>query len=168
MQNSANKKTPYMSPHQRRTIAELTRNLIQLITDCTCSNEIKGKAITIIDYYLVNPFTKRQDDFFKVSMIYDATHDHSADPRYVPFLSMLLLSNYDLLERRIEMLNMVGGLGFRPETILTAEHLQNRFVEGLALYTEIDHSDLDQLMSFLPMHAFGCVQQPTGLKDLVS
>lgn len=168
MQNSANKKAPYMSPHQRRTIAELARNLIQLITTCTCSNEIKGKAITIVDYYVVNPFTKRQSDFFRVSMNYDVSHDHSADPRYVPFLSMLLLSNYDMLQRRIEMFGMIDGLGFRPETVLTVEQLQNRFVEALALYTEIDHGDLTQLSSFLPMHAFGCAPHPTGLKDLVS
>lgn len=164
--NETINRPPYMTPHQRRTINELALALIKLIVNSTCTGEIKGKARTIIDYYLINPFKQRQSDFFVVMLRHVATHDHAANSKYVPLLTMMLLSSHDLLLKRLEMLDMIDGLGFRPETVPTKEQLQNRFVEALALYTEMDHTNLDMILSFLPMHAFGCIPQPTSLKDL--
>jgi len=155
-----------MTPHQKRTISDLTVALLNLIMGSGCSNEVKGKAYTIVDYYLFNPFETRQPGFFRDAMVWSSVHQFKAEPKYVPLLSMLLLSSYDLLMRRIEMLDMIDGLTFTPATVLTKTQLQDRFVEALALYTDIDHSNLEELMNTLPLHAFGGNPQPTGLKDL--
>lgn len=157
-----------MQPTQRRKLNELLEALAKLIVYSTVPNEVKGKARSIIDYYLANPFTKRKADFFnQLTLSYPPSHTHAADPKYVPFLSMLLYSNHELLLARLEYLDMIGGLSFKPETIPTKEQMKNRFVEALALYTEIDHTDFEALMTCLPQHAFGGLTPMTGgLKDL--
>lgn len=157
-----------MQPSQRRKLNELLDSLAKLIVNATVPAEIKGKARTILDYYLFNPFTQKKHDFFnQLTLTYVSTHPHAADSKYVPFLSMLLLSNHELLLARLEQLDMIAGLAFKPEDIPTKEQYCNRFVEAMALYTEIDHTDFQAMTTFLPLHAFGGITPVTGeLKDL--
>lgn len=158
-----------MQPSQRRKLNELLDALVQLIITSTVNDEIKGKARTILDYYLFNPFTKRKYDFFnQLTLAYRPSHDIAAESKYVPFLSMLLFSNHEMYKMRLEALDAIEGLPFTPETIQTKEELQNRFVEALAIYTEIDHADFEAMSTLLTTHAFGCKRPlATGeLKDL--
>jgi hypothetical protein len=158
-----------MQPSQRRQLNELLQALITLIIESTVDDTVMGKARAIVDYYLTNPFTKRKDDFFnQLTVAYRPSHEHAADPRYVPFLSLLLYSNHQMLIMRLEALDAIAGLPFKPETIQTKEELQNRFVEALAKYTEIDHTDFEAMSTLLTMQAFGC-NSPLAfgeLKDL--
>jgi hypothetical protein len=154
-----------MTYNQKHTLNTLLVNLVVLIRDAKVSEEIKGKAIAIVDFYLYNPFTAKQANFFhmlhgtefyttSLRGYYHPTHDHCAEQAYVPLLTHMLKTNYDSLEAELERLKMLEGLSIYDDTIPTAETLRSRFVEGIALYESVDHRDYNQLTRTLPLHLF--------------
>ena len=156
-----------MTPTQKHTLNTLLVNLIVLIRDSTVSNEIKGKAIAIVDFYLYNPFAGKQPTFFHLlygtefytkalrGRYYMPSHGHQASADYVPLLTHMLKSNYATLEAELERLTMLEGLGLYEDKVPTAELLKNRFVEGIALYDSVDHRDYAVVSWTLPRRVFG-------------
>jgi hypothetical protein len=154
-----------MTPGQKHLLNTLLVKLVTLIRTATVSDVVKGKARTIVDYYLYNPFTEKDVKFFHLLHgsqfytdhmrdAYSPSHTHSADRRYVPMLTHMLSTNYNLLEAELERMGMLADLPLDGSITPTAEELRNRFVEALALYVDINHADYKAICWTIPRHVF--------------
>lgn len=143
-----------MDIQQKQQMLKLTADLWRLITISNCSDENKENAAMVVAFYIVNPITAKDPEFFKGVISDKLLTEYNLDGlrapnHWVPLLTHILKTGCDLVLAELERLVEAEGIPSLTIAPDTAQKLIDRFVEGLAKYVGIDHKCYDVMSTTL-------------------
>lgn len=128
-----------MQTDNRQATIDLVSTIDYLIRQAQVKDEVKQRAMDILDFYVIGPALIKDPDFF-TGRSFGRPCGFAADAEWAPFLLHILQTGLNLLKAEQEILPTAKGLN-NMEGIPTHQELTDRFVTALAGFYMEKHSD---------------------------